>query len=195
MQLVLASNNAKKIAEIESLLPDIQLRSLRDIGFCDDIPEPFDTFRQNAAQKAETIYRFCGLPTLADDSGLCVNVLGGAPGVFSARYGGIPTDDRRNNEKLLRELQDIAGREAHFTCVIALAGVAKETLFFEGKMPGSIALGLDGTVGFGYDPLFIPEGQQQTLASLPAAFKAQYSHRARALAQLKQYLRPNTSGK
>lgn len=188
MQLVLASNNAKKIAEIQALLPGIRLLSLQEIGFDDDIPEPFDTFRQNAAQKAETIHRFCGLPALADDSGLCVQALGGAPGVYSARYSGIPTNDSRNNEKLLKEMVETENRSAHFTCVIALAGVAKETVFFEGMMPGTIASETGGTGGFGYDPVFIPEGETQTLAALPPAYKAANSHRAKALAHLKVYL-------
>lgn len=189
MQLVLASNNAKKIAEIRALLPEVQLLSLEDIGFRAEIPEPFDTFHQNAAHKAQTIHQFCGLPALADDSGLCVAALGGAPGVFSARYGGTPTNDSRNNEKLLREMQGISDREAFFICVIALAGLGPAVSFFEGKMDGKIALHVSGTGGFGYDPLFIPEGAAKSLAELPSAFKAMHSHRAAALAQLKSYLR------
>lgn len=189
MQLVLASNNAKKIAEIRALLPGIDLLSLQDAGFTAEIPEPFDTFRKNAAHKAETIYRFCGLPTLADDSGLCVDALGGAPGVFSARYSGTPTDDRRNNEKLLAEMTGSTERSAYFTCVIALAGIGAETLFFEGRMPGTIADSIAGAGGFGYDPLFIPEGETQTLAALPPSFKATHSHRARALDLLKNFIR------
>ncbi len=189
MQLVLASNNAKKIAEITALLPQIGLLSLQDVGFSGDIPEPFDTFEQNAAQKAETIWRFCGLPALADDSGLSVAALGGQPGVRSARYAGEPTDDRRNNEKLLAQMKGVQDRDAFFTCVIALAGITGEIVFFKGQMPGNIATSIAGAGGFGYDPLFIPEGETQTLADLPAAFKAARSHRAQALLRLKDYLR------
>ncbi len=188
MQLVLASNNAKKIAEIKSLLPDIQLVSLQDIGFTDEIPEPYNTFRQNAAHKAETIYQFCKLPVLADDSGLCVAALEGAPGVYSARYAGTPTDDARNSQKLLAELTGVENRDAFFVCTIALAGYQEETLFFEGTMPGTIAGQPSGMGGFGYDPVFIPEGQTQTLADLPSTYKAAYSHRAKALAALKAFL-------
>ncbi|RYD51112.1 MAG: RdgB/HAM1 family non-canonical purine NTP pyrophosphatase [Sphingobacteriales bacterium] len=188
MQLVLASNNAKKIAEIRSLLPDIRLVSLSDIGFTDEIPEPYDTFRQNAAHKAETIHRFCQLPVLADDSGLCVAALDGAPGVYSARYAGTPTDDARNSQKLLAELTGIQNREAFFICTIALTGYREETLFFEGRMAGAIAENASGSGGFGYDPVFIPEGQNQTLADLPPTYKAAHSHRAKALAALQELL-------
>lgn len=188
MQLVLASNNAKKIAEIKALLPQINLLSLAEIGFTEDIPEPFETFQENAAHKAETIHRFCGLPTLADDSGLCVEALQGAPGVFSARYGGTPTNDARNNEKLLSKMQNITDREAFFICTIALAGVGEQTLFFEGKMHGRISSEIRGEGGFGYDPLFIPDGQNESLATLPPHFKKAHSHRAQALQKLRAYL-------
>jgi XTP/dITP diphosphohydrolase len=188
MQLVLASNNAKKIAEIKSLLPEIKLVSLQDIGFTDEIPEPYNTFRQNAAHKAETIHQFCKFPVLADDSGLCVAALDGAPGVYSARYAGTPTDDARNSQKLLAELNGIQNRDAFFICTIALAGYQNETLFFEGTMAGTIAKEASGTGGFGYDPVFIPEGQTQTLADLPPTYKSAHSHRAKALAALLELL-------
>ncbi len=188
MQLVLASNNKKKIAEIKALLPQIKLLSLEEIGFAEDIPEPFHTFRENAAHKAETIHRFCGLPTLADDSGLCVKALNNAPGVFSARYGGTPTNDVRNNEKLLREMWRIPNRDAFFVCTIALAGVGEKTLFFEGQMRGEIALEISGVGGFGYDPLFLPDGQNESLATVPPDFKKTHSHRAQALQKLRDYL-------
>ena len=186
--LVLASNNAKKIAELQALLPGFDLKSLSDISFHQEIEEPYDTFEKNAAHKAEVVHKACGLPTLSDDSGLCVDALAGAPGVYSARYAGAHGNDGANNTKLLGELAGIKDRKARFVCVIALAGKAAQTLLFRGEWQGTIAFAVAGEAGFGYDPLFIPTGYGKAVATLPAAVKKKESHRARALAQLHAYL-------
>ncbi len=186
--LVLASNNAKKIKELRDLLPGFELRSLSDMGFAQEIEEPYGTFEQNAAHKAETVHRFCGLPVLSDDSGLCVDALAGAPGVLSARYAGEHGNDGANNAKLLLALEGTENRNARFVCVIALAGTASETLLFRGEWKGRIAHSPAGEQGFGYDPLFIPDGYTESAASLPAAVKKAASHRAKALLLLHSYL-------
>ena len=191
--LVLASNNAKKIAELRALLPGFELRSLSDIGFHQEIQEPYQTFEENAAHKAEVVHSACGFLTLSDDSGLCVDALAGAPGVYSARYAGEHGNDAANNAKLLGELTGTENRNAHFVCVIALAGKGPETLTFRGEWEGRIAQSLAGEKGFGYDPLFIPTGYTESAASLPAAVKKAQSHRAKALSKLHAYLAQGNS--
>jgi XTP/dITP diphosphohydrolase len=185
---VLASNNQKKAAELRSLLPGLNLLSLEDIGFHQSIPEPFDSFEENAWTKAETVRRFCSLPVIADDSGLCVEVLNGAPGVKSARYAGEPSDDRRNYEKLLIELDGEENRRAYFTSVICLAGWKDAPVYFSGNCYGQIAKEASGNSGFGYDPVFIPDGYTEPLAALGSEIKSNISHRATALQKLKEFL-------
>ena len=191
--LVLASNNTKKIAELRALIPGFELKSLYDIGFDKEIEEPYHTFEENAAHKAEVVYKFCGLPALSDDSGLCVDALAGAPGVYSARYAGEHGNDAANNAKLLQELAGIQNRNGHFVCVIALAGIGDKTITFRGEWEGRIAESLAGEKGFGYDPLFIPAGYSESAAALPAAVKKAQSHRAKALAKLHAYLAEGNS--
>lgn len=186
-QLVIASNNAGKIREIKALLPNVDLLSLTDIGFTEEIPEPFDTFRENAQTKAETIHRFCGLNVFADDSGICVDALGGAPGVFSARYAGEPKDDQRNLQKVLDEIKDAANRNAHYTAVICLVWEGR-TCFFEGECHGRLIDTPRGTDGFGYDPAFVPDGYEQTFAELPLDVKNSISHRGRAVRAMVEFL-------
>ncbi len=191
--LVLASNNAKKIAELRALLPGFELKSLSDIGFDQEIEEPYHTFEENAAHKAQVVHKACGLPTLSDDSGLCVAALDGAPGVHSARYAGGHGNDAANNARLLQELAGTEDRSAHFVCAIALAGMGPETLTFRGEWEGEIARSPAGERGFGYDPLFIPTGYSESAATLPAEVKKAGSHRAKALAKLHAYLAAGNS--
>lgn len=183
MELLLASNNRGKIAEIQRLLPDFTVLGLRDIGYTDPIDEPFQTFRENAWIKAKTLHDFCGKPVLSDDSGICVDALNGAPGVFSARFAGEDATDEDNNRKLLSALEGNENRNAHYTAVLCLM-LDRQAHYFEGNCKGGIALKPAGQGGFGYDPLFIPEGYSQTFGELDASVKKQISHRAKALQQL-----------
>ena len=183
MELVLASNNKGKIAEIRTLLPHINILTLQDIGYTTPIEEPFDTFRENAHAKASVIHLATGRPVLSDDSGLSVDALNGAPGVYSARYAGPDATDAANNQKLLDALKGQSNRAGHYTavlCLITHSGPA----YFEGKCHGHIALEPAGTGGFGYDPLFIPDGYTQTFGQMDPLIKKKISHRAKALEQL-----------
>lgn len=185
--LVLASNNAGKIKEIRELLPGFRLFSLDDIGFAREIEEPFNTFRDNALIKAKTIAEFSGKNVLSDDSGLCVEALNGAPGVFSARYAGPPKDDEANLRRVLEELQGRPNRSAYYVAVICLILDGK-SYFFEGFCRGRIAPAPAGTGGFGYDPIFIPDGYNQTFGELPVDIKHRLSHRGEALRKMVRFL-------
>jgi XTP/dITP diphosphohydrolase len=189
MKIVIASNNKGKLEQLKAWLPsDIDAVSMASVGFTDTIAEPHDSFQQNAEIKARTIYNFCGIPVLSDDSGLCVDAIGGEPGVLSARYAGEGADDAANNAKLLKALERANNRAAHYTAVLCLITPAG-THFFEGRCDGHIGLSPKGTGGFGYDPLFIPEGYEETFAELPLEVKSRISHRAKALEQLRMFLR------
>lgn len=180
MTLLLASNNAGKIAEIKALLPGWHILSMREAGFNQEIPEPFETFRQNAFQKANTLYQWSGKACLADDSGICIHALNNAPGVHSARYAGLPSNDQANNQKLLQTLQGISDRRAYYVAVLCLI-VQGTAHYFEAQCPGSIADTPQGNGGFGYDPLFIPDGYDQSFGLLDPRIKKKLSHRAKAL--------------
>jgi XTP/dITP diphosphohydrolase len=185
MKLILASNNAGKIREIRRLLPQLEILSLRDIGYLDPIPEPFETFHENARIKAQTIHeRFAEDWVLADDSGICVTALKGAPGVFSARFAGEQASDEMNNALLLSELTGIDDRSAWYFAVLCLISPEGAVHYFEGRCDGRIGTELMGEGGFGYDPLFIPAGHEQSFGQLPEQLKGQISHRARALQAL-----------
>ena len=190
MKLLVATSNPGKLIEIREILAGLPLElvSLRDLG----LPAPDETgetFRDNAAQKATACARASGLWTLADDSGLCVDALGGAPGLHSARYA--PTDGERRS-KLLAELRDVPleRRAAHFFCAVALSPPDGERILrAEGRVEGSIAFAERGTNGFGYDPIFLPaETPGQTLAELGSGEKNRLSHRGRALQRLRPVL-------
>lgn len=187
-ELVIASNNQGKIQEIRSMIADLNLLSLSDIGFHEEIEEPFDSFEQNALAKAQTVYRFCGKNTLADDSGICVSALAGAPGVHSAYFGGLPRSDERNNQALLSALEQVTDRTAFYKAVICLIWDGKH-YFFEGICNGNIQYEPSGSNGFGYDPLFVPDGYQESFAALPAAVKNSISHRGIAIRKAVDFLK------
>lgn len=188
MQLVFASNNKNKIKEIQALVPDtIQIISLEAIGCSEDIPETADTIEGNAILKANYITSNYGYNCFADDTGLEVDTLNGAPGVYSARYAGEQKDANDNMDKLLSELKDTINRNANFKTVICLNFNGTQQLF-TGIIKGTIIDEKIGTNGFGYDPIFIAEGQQKTFAELSLEEKATISHRGIAVAQLIGFL-------
>ena len=187
--MIFATNNAHKLEEARAILAGFdEIVSLKDCGFDQDIPETADTFEGNALIKAKTIYEALGKPCFADDSGLVVTALNGAPGVKSARYASEegPVDHQANNQKLLRELKGLP-REAYFTTVICLYGYTEEPVFFHGRVDGQIAESLSGSGGFGYDPLFIPQGYNKTFSELGDEIKNTLSHRFHALMKMRRY--------
>ncbi|HOI75767.1 MAG TPA: XTP/dITP diphosphatase [Syntrophales bacterium] len=190
--VVFASRNRGKIREIRALLEDlpIVLRSLDDFPDAPEVEEDGDTFLENALKKALAIARYTGCAAMADDSGLTVDALGGAPGVHSARYAGEGADDGRNIEKLLREMQDIPEKErgAAFRCVLVLCEPDGSCESFEGAWEGRIAEKPDGDGGFGYDPVFYLPGLGKTVARLSLEEKNRLSHRARAMERLREAL-------
>ncbi|HQL08614.1 MAG TPA: RdgB/HAM1 family non-canonical purine NTP pyrophosphatase [Lentisphaeria bacterium] len=182
-EIVAATGNKHKIAEIQAILAPLGLRvlSANDVGGMPDVVEDGETFRDNAVKKALAGARALGRTVLADDSGLEVVALHGAPGVYSARYAGEGGNDGRNLSKLLREMTDITDRRARFVAVIAVATPAGLVGTAEGEVRGIIATAPRGQGGFGYDPVFVPEGEVETFAELPAAVKNAMSHRGNAL--------------
>ena len=186
-QLVIASNNAGKIREIVPLLESVEVLSLKDIGFTADIPEPYFSFEENALAKASTIAQFCGKNVMADDSGICVNALNGAPGVDSAHYSGSRNDEE-NLQKVLRELQGADDRTAYYKAVICLVW-DEEVYYFEGICNGTIIEEKRGEGGFGYDPIFVPDGYAETFASLPLSVKNTISHRGKATRKMVEFIK------
>lgn len=188
IKLVFATNNAHKLEEVRAVVGDkVEVLSLNDIQCFDDIPETADTLEGNALIKAKYVYDKFGYDCFADDTGLEVDALGGKPGVYSARYAGEEHDAQKNMQKLLSALRSTANRKAHFKTVIALIEQGK-IKYFEGKINGHITTELSGTAGFGYDPIFVPEGFTQTFAALGSDMKNKISHRALAINELKKYL-------
>jgi XTP/dITP diphosphohydrolase len=188
-KLVIATNNAHKLSEIKAILGDqIEVLSLADINCFDDIPETAETLEGNALQKARYIYEKYGCNCFADDTGLEVTALNGAPGVHTARYA-FPDrhDPKANTLKLLSELQGVADRSARFRTVIALILEGKEYLF-EGIVEGHIPTEERGTEGFGYDPVFAPVEIGKTFAEVGVEVKNEISHRARAVKKLTEFL-------
>ncbi len=186
-ELLLASGNSAKLVELRALLPThIKVRGLSELGLPTDLPEDGSTLEENALQKAWEAYRSSGLPSLADDSGLEVPALNGAPGVYSARYAGPEKDDRANLELLLHSLQGHADRRARFRTVLALVSSHGEHLF-EGVVEGHIDELPKGDAGFGYDPVFVPLGDTRTFAQMDAVAKNAISHRAKAMRALLAY--------
>jgi XTP/dITP diphosphohydrolase len=187
--LIFATNNAHKLHEAKVALGDsINLLSLADINFTGEPEETEPTIEGNALLKARYLYAQTGQNCFADDTGLEVETLNGEPGVNTAYYAGLPRDDKRNVALLLKNLEGIANRNARFKTVIALIIDGKKILF-EGLVTGTIAATQTGTNGFGYDPVFMPEGLPTTFAQMELTEKNNYSHRARALAKMVEYLK------
>ena len=186
-KLIIASGNAGKLREIQHLLQPLGIETLPQSDFAvPEAEEPYATFIENALAKARHASRLTALPALADDSGICVDALNGAPGVFSARYAGEPKSDRRNNEKLLEALHSHENRHAHYYCVMVLVRHADDPqpLIAEGVWQGEILRAPRGDGGFGYDPIFLDSKTEKTGAELPLDIKNRISHRGQALAKL-----------
>ncbi|WP_298026642.1 RdgB/HAM1 family non-canonical purine NTP pyrophosphatase [uncultured Alistipes sp.] len=188
MKILFATNNAHKLAEVRAVLgDDFTLVTPRDCGVTEEVPETQPTLEGNAAQKARYLYERTGCDCFADDTGLEVEALGGAPGVHSARYATDGHDFAANNRLLLRNLEGAANRRARFRTVICLI-LGGEEHFFEGIVEGRIAERESGTEGFGYDPLFVPDGSDRSFARMSAEEKNALSHRGRAVRRLADYL-------
>ncbi len=188
-RLIFATNNAHKLGEVQALLGDaFELVTLRECGITEDIPETADTLEGNALQKARYVYEKTGMDCFADDTGLEVDALGGAPGVHSARYATDGHDFAANNRLLLKNLEGITDRTARFRTVIALILDGVEYTF-EGRVEGTIATAESGSEGFGYDPLFVPSGEIITFAQMSVEAKNAISHRGRAVAKLVNFLK------
>lgn len=187
-RFVFATNNAHKLEEVAAILKDkVELLSLKEIGCHADIPETADTLEGNALLKAQYIFENYHTDCFADDTGLEVEALGGAPGIYSARYAGDGHDSEANMQKLLHDLEGVENRKAQFRTVFALIIDGKEHLF-EGIIKGEIISNRKGTSGFGYDPIFVPEGYTQTFAEMGNELKNQISHRAVATNKLCKFL-------
>jgi XTP/dITP diphosphohydrolase len=188
-KLVFATNNSHKLRELSQIMPpDIELLSLEDIGCADEIPETGPTLEINAAQKSFYIWNKYGLNCFADDTGLEVEALGNEPGVYSARYAGEARDANANIIKVLENLNNSSNRKARFRCVISLVIDGYE-IQFEGIVNGAISTEKFGSSGFGYDPIFIPDGYDQSFAELSPEVKNSISHRGLAVMKLVEYLR------
>ena len=187
MEIIFATNNAHKLAEVQAMVGDsFKLVSLKDIGFEGDITETGATLEANAEQKARFIFDRYKRPVFADDSGLEIDALNGLPGVDSAHYSGN-RDAIQNMQKVLNELKDSSNRSAKFRAVIAF--VERDNLeLFQGEIKGRMAKEMSGTKGFGYDPIFIPEGSQLTFAEMGDEAKSKISHRIRALEKFQMFL-------
>ena len=189
MQLCFATNNANKLSELRQLVgTTINLQSLQDIGCSVDIPETGDTLQANSLQKATYIKEHFSISCFADDTGLEVDALGGAPGVYSARYAGEPANSSNNVTLLLKNLEGISNRTARFKTVITLLIADKEPVYFEGIVEGRITETICGNSGFGYDPIFIPDGFSCTFAEMTAEEKNSISHRGKAVQKLVNFL-------
>lgn len=188
MKIIFATNNAHKLSEVQAVLgPDFELVTPRSVGITEEIPEQQDTIAGNASQKARYVHDRTGCDCFADDTGLEVEALGGAPGVHSARYATDGHDFAANNRLLLRNLEGVANRRARFRTVISLILGGEERLF-EGIVEGRIIDRETGHEGFGFDPLFVPDGYDRTFAEMTTEEKNAVSHRARAVRKLADYL-------
>jgi XTP/dITP diphosphohydrolase len=193
MELLFATNNKHKIHEISKILgQSYRILSLKDVGFSGDIPEEKATLEENALQKAEFIYNRFAIECFADDTGLEIDALGGEPGVYSARYAGNDKNSEANMDKVLRLLEGKENRTARFRTVISLIFQGKKYAF-EGKVEGKILREKRGNEGFGYDPIFQPDGYEQTFAEMPLSVKNKISHRSRAIRKLTIFLDKHAS--
>jgi len=193
MNICFATNNKKKLEEVRSALKgrDIQLQSLEEIGCTEELPETGETLEANALQKAQYVSKNYNINCFADDTGLEVEALNGAPGVYSGRFSGEPRSDTRNVDLLLEKLQGTINRKARFRTVFALLLNGEQHLF-EGIAEGAITEGRSGEGGFGYDPVFVPKGFQQTFAELSMDEKNEISHRGKAVRKLILFLDSET---
>jgi XTP/dITP diphosphohydrolase len=188
-ELIFATHNQHKSKEIKNITQAIvNVLDLEDIAFYTDIPENGDTLKANAFEKASFVFNKIGKPVFADDTGLEVDALMGKPGVHSARYAGEPKSDRANLEKLIREMDGVQDRSARFRTVICYM-YENEVLFFEGVVNGEIIQEKRGLEGFGYDPVFIPDGYDKTFAEIDLAIKNQISHRGKAFQKFVGFLK------
>ena len=188
MKLIFASNNQHKIEELKAFAgKDLEIVSLKDAGIDIDIPEPYNTLEENASEKSWTIYKLTGKDCFSEDTGLEIDVLNGEPGVKSARYAGDARSFKDNIEKVLNKLANKTNRNARFRAVISLIINGNETQF-EGICNGKIIDSPVGTEGFGYDPIFIPEGSKRSFAEMPIGEKNRFNHRTKAAAKLVAFL-------
>ena len=188
MKLIFATNNPEKVKEIRAVIKnDLQVISLKEAGINIDIPEPYDTLEDNARNKSRVIYELTGLDCFSEDTGLEVAALNGEPGVRSARYSGDKNLPDANIEKLLINLAGIKDRSAQFRTIISVLTNGKETQF-EGICRGTILSEKRGNKGFGYDPVFVPEGSERSFAEMDLAEKNKYSHRKKAIEKLVSFL-------
>jgi non-canonical purine NTP pyrophosphatase (RdgB/HAM1 family) len=186
VRAVLASRNRHKAEQVALLLPDVDIASLDDVAPDLVLEEPFDTFEGNALNKARVAARATGLPAIADDSGLEVDALGGEPGVYSARYAGEGATDADNNRKLVERLRDVPEpqRTCRYRCVAALVMPDGREIVEEGTFEGRVVLEGRGSMGFGYDPHVVPDGETRTMGEIPVEEKLAFSHRGRAFRAL-----------
>lgn len=192
MNLIFATNSQHKVEEIQTLLPPpFYLKTLKEAGIDIDIPEPHETLQENAREKAVTIYNLTATNCFSEDTGLEVFSLNGEPGVKSARYAGDEKSDQQNIEKLLQNLQDKKDRSAQFRTVVCLILNGSE-YFFEGICKGQIITVQRGTDGFGYDPVFVPDGSEKTFAEMTITEKNVFSHRSKAIGKLVTFLNQRT---
>jgi XTP/dITP diphosphohydrolase len=188
-KIVFATNNAHKLEEVRNLTSGIaQIICLSEIGCTEEIPETGITLQENASQKSHFIYNKYGIDCFADDTGLEIDALEGRPGVYSARYAGEGCSFEDNTNKVLNELENITNRSACFRTVISLILNGKETLF-EGRVDGKITIERSGIKGFGYDPVFVPDGYMQTFAEMPLSIKNSISHRGLAIRKMIDFLK------
>jgi XTP/dITP diphosphohydrolase len=188
--LCIASNNRHKIEEIRDIVGStFKVVNLEDIGCFEELPETKETLEDNSLQKAEYVLQHYNVPCFADDSGLEVEALKGEPGVYSARYAGLQRNSDDNINLLLRNLGDNSNRKARFRTIITLVGLEPKPVYFEGVVNGSIINSKRGTSGFGYDPIFVPDGHNRTYAEMSLQEKSLLSHRAIAVKKLESYLK------
>ena len=187
--LVFATGNIHKLQEVQGLFKEgFALSCLKDVNITEEIPETADNLVDNALQKARYVYEKCGIPCFADDTGLEVDALGGAPGVYSARYAGEQKDSKLNMLLLLKNMNGKNNRDARFRTIIAYIDENAQEHIFEGEIKGKIIENMAGENGFGYDPIFVPEGYKETFAELSSEIKNTISHRARAMEKFLSYI-------
>lgn len=187
--LVFATGNIHKLQEVQGLFKEgFALSCLKDVNITEEIPETADNLVDNALQKARYVYEKCGIPCFADDTGLEVDALDGAPGVYSARYAGEQKDSKLNMLLLLKNMNGKTNRNARFRTIIAYIDENAQEHIFEGEIKGKIIENMAGTNGFGYDPIFVPVGYDKTFAELSSEIKNTISHRARAMEKFLSYI-------